>query len=212
MNDSNDTSLTGSLIRRISNLLTRLLAINFLTLLCCIPVITIGAALTAMHGCLLKTIRGTTMDTGKEFFRVFRSNLKQSTLLWLPFLMIFLAAQVNVFILVAAPDVFPPWIAVPAIAAAIAAFLLFQFVLPMQAHFDNTPLLTLRSAAILAVSYFPKTALMAVLWAVPAVLFWKVTLSWPLILMFGLSLPGYLCAKLCNPIFLTLEENQNEAG
>lgn len=82
--------------------------------------------------------------------------------------------------------------------------------MPMQAHFENTPLNILRLAAILAVAYLPKTVLMAVLWIVPVVLFWNVTLSWPLIAMFGLSLPGYLCAKLYDPIFRKLEENQEE--
>lgn len=202
----------SELIQRFSNLLVRLLALNFLTLVFCIPVITAGASLTAMHDCLLKVLRRTDDQVGKQFLRSFRSNLKQATLLWLPFLLIFSAALVNTVILLAAPDTLADWVVVPAAAAAIAAFLLFQFVMPMQAHFENTPLNILRSAAILAVAYLPRTVLMAVLWIVPVALFWNVTLSWSLIALFGLSVPGYLCARLYDPIFRRLEENQEQEG
>ena len=209
MRDTNH-SIGGDLIRRFSNILTSLLALNFLTLICCIPVITTGASLTAMHGCLLKVVRKEGLQTTKDFFRLFCANWKQATLLWLPFLFIFIAAQVNVFILIAAPDVLPGWVAIPAVSAAVIAFFLFQFVMPVQAHFENMPLNTLHSAVVLSISYFPRTVLLAILWVMPMVLFWKVTLSWPLVVMFGLSLPGYFCAKLYDRVFLVLEENQNE--
>lgn len=208
MRDKAHFSLGGELIQRFSNLLVKLLKLNFLTLVFCLPVITAGASLTAMYHCLTKVIRQTDDPIGGQFLRAFRENFKQSTLLWLPFLMIFASALVNVVILLLAPDTFADWVVVPAAAAAIAAFLLFQFVMPMQAHFENTPLDTLRLAAMLAIAYLPRTVLMAVLWMAPFVLFWNLTLSWPLILLFGMALPGYLCARLCGPVFRKLEENQ----
>ena len=211
-------SLGGDLIQRFSNLLVKLLKLNFLTLVFSLPVFTAGASLTAMHHCLSKVIRQTDDQDdgqlGEQFLRAFRENFKQATLLWLPFLLIFASALVNVVILLLAPDTFADWVVVPAAAAAIVTFLLFQFVMPMQAHFENTPLDSLRFAAILAVAYLPRTVLMAVLWLAPFVLFWNVTLSWPLLLLFGTALPGYLCARLCDPVFRRLEENQEreEAG
>lgn len=207
-NDEIHSTIGGELIRKFCGILTKLLAVNFLTLLCCLPVITAGASLCAMHGCLLKIVRGTDVQTGGEFLRAFRANLKQATLLWLPFLLIFAAVLADLLILLAAPQVLEPWVSVPALAAAIAALLLFQFVMPVQAHFENGPLAILRSAAILSVSKLPRTLLMAVLGMAPAFLFLKVTLSWPLVAMFGFSVPGYLCAKLYDPVFLRLEENQ----
>lgn len=202
----------AELIQRFSNTLVKLVKLNFLTLIFCIPVITAGASLCAMHDCMMKVIHQTDDQIGGQFLQSFRANLKQATLLWLPFLMIFSGALVNVVILLVAPDTFADWVVVPAASAAIITFLLFQFVMPLQAHFENTPLNTLRSAAILAVAYFPKTILMAVLWIVPVVLFWNVTLSWSLLVLFGLSLPGYLCARLYDPIFRKLEEDQEQEG
>lgn len=205
--NSDHSSTSGRLIRGVSNLLPKLLAVNFLTFIFCIPIVTAGASLCAMHDCLLKILRETDDQLSRQFLQSFRQNLKQATLLWLPFLMIFAAALVDIFVVLIAPDVLAEWVVVPAISASIAAFLLFQFVMPLQARFENTTLNILRSAAILSISHLPKTILMAVLGVLPVFLFLKVTLSWPLVLLFGLSLPGYFCAKLYNPIFLELEES-----
>lgn len=201
------SSISGGLIRGVSNLLPKLLVVNLLTFIFCIPLVTAGASLCAMHDCLLKILRETDDRLGRQFLQSFRQNWKQATLLWLPFLMIFAAALVDILVVLIAPDVLAEWVVVPAISAAIAALLLFQFVMPMQAHFENTALNILRSAAILSVSHLPKTVLMAALGVLPVFLFLKVTLSWPLLFLFGLSLPGYFCAKLYNPVFLELEES-----
>jgi len=214
LNNTPNSFAGGEVIQRFCNLLVKLLVLNILTLLLCIPVVTAGASLAAMHDCMIKHLRktDTRLETAKVFFQAFRTNFRQATLLWLPFLLIFLSALIDVIIILAAPEVLAQWVVIPAASAAIAAFLLFQFVMPVQAHFENTPLQILRSAAMLSIAYFPKTILMAVLWAVPVVLFWKFTLSWPLPLLFGLSVPGYLCARLYNPIFRKLEENQADGS
>ncbi len=214
MNNTPRSYAGGEVIQRFCNLLAELLVLNFLTLLLCIPVVTAGASLAAMHDCLIKHLRktDTRLEIAKLFFQAFRANFKQTTLLWLPFLLIFLSALIDLIIILAAPEVLARWVVIPAASAAIVAFLLFQFVLPVQAYFENTPLQILRSAAMLSIAYLPKTILMAALWVVPVVLFWKFTLSWPLVLLFGLSFPGYLCARLYNPIFRKLEENQADGS
>lgn len=208
--NQNNFSIGGELIRRVSTVTTKLFAINLLTALCCIPVITAGAALTAMHDCALKVARKEDVAVFHRFFQVFRDNFKQATLLWLPFLMIFSAALADLFVLLAAPEVLPAWIAVAAISAALVAFMIFQYVLPLQAHFVNSVSGILRSACILSVSCFPRTVAMALVWAVPVYCFLKLTVTWPLVLMFGLALPAFVCAKLYGSVFTALEENSRE--
>ena len=206
-NHTGSGSYGANKITCFSVILVKLLGLNLLTFAFSIPVITAGASLTAMYGVLLKLVRGDEAPFAKHFIGLFKENFKQSTLLWLPFLLIFGAAIVDIFVMITAPGALAMWVIVPAIAAAIAAFLIFQFVMPLQSHFSNTFLGTLRSAALLAVSNLPKTILMALLWALPAVLFWKFTPAFPLVVMFGFSVPGYFCARLYEPIFQILEDN-----
>lgn len=200
---------SGEIIRTISNLLVKLVAINFFTFLFSIPIITGGAAITAMHDCLLRVVRKDDEPVFQRFYKSFRENFKQSTLLWLPFLLIFGGVLADVVILTLAPNMLPDWIVVPAVSAGIIALMIFQYVMPLQSHFSNTPLNILRFAAILAVSHFPKTVLMTVSAAAPVLLFVFFTPSFPLVVMLGISLPGYISAKLYDPVFTVLEENEN---
>ena len=61
----------GSPFQRFLNKMTDLLILNVITILMCIPVITAGAALTAMHYVLLKMVRGEEGYIVKSFFRCF---------------------------------------------------------------------------------------------------------------------------------------------
>ena len=67
-----------------------LLWLNVLTLICCIPIVTIGASFTAMNYMALKMARNEECYITRGFFKSFRENLKQATLIWLLLLLVFL--------------------------------------------------------------------------------------------------------------------------
>ena len=58
--------------------------INILMLVTSIPIITIGAALTAGHDAVRRTLSGEGTAT-RNYFAAFRENLAKATLLWLIF-------------------------------------------------------------------------------------------------------------------------------
>ena len=70
-------------VMRVLNRVGDLLILNVLMIVCCIPVITAGAAFTAMHYVLLKIVRGEEGYLIRGFFKSFRSNFRQATLIWL---------------------------------------------------------------------------------------------------------------------------------
>ena len=53
-----------------------------LFLLCCVPVFTIGAALTALHSTMLAIINDSTSGILRKFFGAFKDDFKLSTILW----------------------------------------------------------------------------------------------------------------------------------
>ena len=71
--------------------------LSILWTICSIPVITMGAASAALMRCVLNMNTEEGNWRSRHFFRYFRSNLKNGTLLWLLFL---LAAAVFIFDLV----------------------------------------------------------------------------------------------------------------
>ena len=59
-----------------------LLSLQLAVVLFSLPVITAGAAFTAMHFVLLRIYRDQSVSVWKEFFSAFRGNFKQSTIIW----------------------------------------------------------------------------------------------------------------------------------
>ena len=76
----------GSPFQGFLNKVTDLLILNLVTLLLCLPVITAGAALTAMHYVLLKMVRGEEGYIVKSFFRAFKREFRQATVMWVMFM------------------------------------------------------------------------------------------------------------------------------
>ena len=70
------------------NKMADLMWLNILTLICCIPIITAGAAFTSMHYVALKIVRNEESYITRSFFKSFKTNFRQATLIWLMILLI----------------------------------------------------------------------------------------------------------------------------
>ena len=65
-----------------------MIVLNLLWLVCSIPVVTIGASTTALYYCTLKYVRNEDYGDFRMFFRSFKQNFRQATLIWIPMLLI----------------------------------------------------------------------------------------------------------------------------
>lgn len=63
---------------RVMNFIWNLLVLNFLWIVCCLPIVTIGASSTAAYYAAAKVLRHKNGKIPSEFFRSFRLNLRQS--------------------------------------------------------------------------------------------------------------------------------------
>lgn len=181
-----------------------LMILNVLVLFLCIPVITAGAAFTGMHFVLLKIVRGEEGYLVKGFFKSFKQNFKQATILWMFMLFVVALIAADLIILNAGMDL--PWV-YRMLILAIALILLFVavYVFPVLARFDNSIKNTLRNAFFLAFLNLPKSILMVVLIFLPAVILYFSSYSLLFMLMFGFSVPAYASAYLYSGIFKRFE-------
>ena len=198
------SGLTGPLTT-----IAELAHLNLLTLLCCLPLITVGASLTAMHSVLVKMSRKEEGYIGRMFFDAFRDNFKKSTLLWLPFLIIFMSTAADHLIRTIDPTILPASMVMLATAAAIISFLILQLVFPLQACFENTVHGTLSNALLLSIAHFPKVLLMALAGCLPVWLALHSVLVLPLALVFCPAGPGFLAVKLYQPVFMSFETSDH---
>lgn len=184
-----------------------LLWLNVLTLICCLPIVTIGASLTALNYMALKIARNEECYITRGFFKSFRENFKQATIIWLSMLLLIVILVTDFIIMSGGTETgFGKvlWGVIMAVALLVAATMLYVF--PVLAKFENTVFRTLKNALIMSLMQFPKTLIMLVAYAVPPVLFFTVAQTMPLCIMFGLSVPAWISAKLYNKFFKKLED------
>ena len=144
--------------------LTRLadmMILNILFLITCIPVVTIGAAWTALYYVALKMVRDEEGGILRSYFHAFRLNFRQATVLWLGVLAIGAVLVLDLMILSRIDSPFAAAMNMGIGVIAILIFLVLQYLFPLLAKFDAGVVQTLKNACLLAVGHLPKTLLMA---------------------------------------------------
>ena len=150
-------------------MLTNLIMLNVLWLVCCIPAFTAGAATTAMYHTIFQYHTQQDDAVLRPFFRAFRANFKQATILWLIILLIEGLLVFDIVYLISHGEeigILFVLIVVMTLVAGIQAHLF-----PMIARFDMTTKALLRSAASLMVLHLPTTLLVLVMNLVPLLVY-----------------------------------------
>lgn len=143
--------------------------LNLLWLICCIPIVTIGASTTALYYTSLKIVRGEDHALGHMFFRSFRENFRQSTVLWLILLAtgLFLAGDGYLAYRLRAASTGAPavlWTLILAlvIGAAVVYTIVLLFVFPLVASVSNTNWAMLKNSFFIGARYLFCTILVFV--------------------------------------------------
>lgn len=187
-----------------------LMWLNILALVCCIPIFTIGASLTALNYVALKMVRNEEGYIRESFFKSFKQNFKQATLIWLIMLAALILLACDFYIIRMAPSLFPGWI--KAVLFAITMLLLIgtMYVFPVLARFENNTKDIFKNSLFMGILSLPKTILMVICWIVPVAIglvFYQIL---PLALALGMSLPAYGCALLYNKTFKRFEPEEEQ--
>lgn len=186
--------------------LADLMLLNFLTLICCIPIFTAGAAFTALDYMCLKLVRNEENYLIRGYFKAFKENFKQATGIWLIILWVIVAVVGDILIMRYSDVEFPFIIRMAVLFVSIVALFTFMYVFPMQAKFVNPVFKTLRNAFMASILQFPKTLLMIALLFVPFFAVMYMDFMVPIVFLFGFSFHSYLSALLYNKFFRRLEE------
>lgn len=186
--------------------------LNLLVMVCCIPIITVGAAYTAMHYVLLKMVRDEEGYLIRGFFKSFVQNFKQATLMWILMLIIVVVFVGDWLIFSYSGVAFPRPLIIGVIAISVIVLMVAVYVFPLLARFDNSIKNTVHNAALLAFANLPRTILMIILYALPFVIGMFSAYSYLFIFMFGISVPAYASAWLYSSIFKRYEPETEQVS
>ena len=183
-----------------------LVCLNLLTIIFCIPIITAGASITAAHYVALKNYRYES-NIFKNFWKAFKENLKQSTIIWMVFVLHFVIAMLALYVLPKIGGMLPTIVQGIIIVVFIVSVILYAWVFPLQSKFENKISTTFNIAFYLAFKHFFRTVYLIVLNLLPLMLVMILSLKWySLWICFGFSVPIYWSAIAYNKVFEKMEE------
>lgn len=156
---------SGAPLGKFLSKLLDLFLLQIFFLLTSIPVVTIGAGLTAMFSVCRKIQDEEQTSVAREYFSVFRSGFRQSTAAWL---IVALAAALLANAIGYYNQLSSDMRLLPLVIAALLLVIdggMFLYLFPLMAWFDNGLKQHFRNAATLAVYHWKTTLLVALLYA-----------------------------------------------
>lgn len=193
-----------------------LVVLSLICLVCCVPVFTIGPALTALH----KTVYDLTLErcagTVKTYFRAFRSNFKQGVLAGLISLLA-AASLVCDFLLLRLYYTGGAYTALVCLVFLLTflAVGVMAYLFPLIARYENTMRQHFLNAALLMIRYLPRTIAMFFLHLFPLflLLFAPQTLVYtlPFWIFVGFGALAQADAFLLRPVFQLLEKSKEDS-
>ena len=194
------------------NRVADLLILNLLTLLMCLPVVTAGAALTAMHYVLLKLVRDEEGYIVKSYFRSFKRNFLQATGLWLIFGALWALMISTLSMVIQGTANYPIWLPSAILVTALLLWTVMIYAFALLSRYDNSVFHTLFNAVSLVFGELLRSLEMLVITLVPIALFLRATVFLPFLVLFGLSVPGYACAMIYDKIFKRIEAQTGDTS
>ena len=133
-----------------------MIVLNLLWLVCSIPVVTIGASTTALYYCTLKYVRNEDYGDFRMFFRSFKQNFRQATIIWIPMLLIAAVLGFDFWFfgqLMAGSGTVKFFLQAVVLAMIIVWSFVFLYVWPVLSRFENTTKNTILNAILMSIRH-----------------------------------------------------------
>lgn len=145
-------SYDGFLSQTLSKL-TDCICLSILWLVCCIPLVTVGAATTALYYTVNKVVRQGGSGIWRQYWHSFRLNLKQATVVWLILVLVYgllIVSGYYAFVLYAAGNVSKFYLIILIVVAAVVT-MWANYLFPCLARFNNTIKQTMKNCCFFVV-------------------------------------------------------------
>lgn len=185
-----------------------LMLLNVICILCCLPIITAGASITALHYVTLKMAENRETQIYRSFFRAFKQNFVQATVIEVILLVLGVVLWLDIRFFLLEGDIMANTFlsSVPAKLVVYAVLLMLLmistllsvYVFAVQARFSNPVGRTINNALLMSLRHLPSTVSMIFL----NVLFYIVmftTFSW--LIFWAIAAPVYINSMFLCKVF-----------
>ena len=128
-----------------------LFILNILCLICCIPIVTAGASITAMFYVTMKMVKNEEAYIIKSFFKSFKQNFKQATVINLIMLVLAVILYVDMSIVKQMGQPLGQIMNIIFLAFSVLHVMVFLYIYPVLAKFYNSTRNTFINAVLMSV-------------------------------------------------------------
>ena len=198
------------------NTVADMLILNLLYVACCLPVITIGAATSALYSVSMKLAdKNEDVYVARHFFKAFASNFKQATLIWLIFLAVGGFLLYDLFLVNIPALYFLNWLEIVLWILCGYYLLCLSYVFVLQSRYENTFGKTIRNSLLLAIAnILPWSLLVGGINLLPLLVIWfqpgNLPVLIPVMLVCGYSATAYINSKIFNRVFARYHTKEEE--
>jgi len=192
--------------------ITDLIILNLIFLLTCIPIITIGPALTALYSITLKMVKDEESYIFKNYFLAFKANFKISFLSWLIIVAVSILAFVDYQIVLQFDSWQTPFLIIILMLCVLCS-LVTLFLFPYIARFENTLKYSFKNAAFIAILSLPYTFLLSLINAAfIALMVFIIPLQYTFLICFGFgfSALAFVQSFVFRKVFAKYEPKEEE--
>lgn len=151
-----------------------LIIINLLFAICCLPVITIGPAMSALYYVTLKMVKNEETYPTKNFFHSFRQNLKQGMIINIIMLAALVLLSFDLYYTYQMLNVSGATIykvlGIIILAISLLYAMIVSYVYPILSRFYNTTRNTLRNALFMSIRHLPYTIIILIIAVGPPII------------------------------------------
>lgn len=189
--------------------LTDIIKLNFLWILCSIPVITMGASTAAAFSITLKMVEDEEGYVAKTFFHEFKVNLKKGSVIGIIQFIALYAIYLD-FQLAGAVESSSTMFTVVGVIASFLAFMHLVYAYALLARYENTIINTMRNSYSICIRYFKKTIGLFLVLALEFVVFlWNFSTIF-LAVLIGPACIIYTISGFARPLFRIIEADNEE--
>lgn len=194
--------------------------LNLVCLICCIPIVTAGASLTALYYVTLKMVRNEEAYIFRSFFKSFRQNFKQATIIHLIMVAAAVLLYLDTTIVKAMGEPVSSVMSVIFAVFTMIYVMILLYLYPILAKFYNSVKNTFTNAILMAIRHLPYTVIMLIISALPVLIFFVPSFQAQMTLILLFLLFGFAVVAYCNSYFfvkvfdkyIPAEEEETDKG
>jgi len=154
---------------RVVRYVWNLFLLNICFILSCLPVITIGAAISALYSVFLNS----SVESGliRRYFSAMKENFRQATMIWLILLPITAVLVINWYFLLSYRFAGDGLLVAISIVVTVLYLSVTSFVFALQAKFENSLWQTIKNALLLGIGKIFTGILMSLVGLFPLIMF-----------------------------------------